>query len=112
MWLISDAHIYHFRQILHDWPDEYCVRILQRTQRAMGPCSTILIDEVVMPERGAHWMVTQRDLTMLALFNAGERTEQQWRSLILQAGLVLESIRPYDERMAACVLVVKLPKAA
>ena len=77
----------------------------------MAPCSTLLIDEVVMPECGAHWMVTQRDLSMLALFNSGERTEQQWRSLVVEAGLVLDEIRVYDTRMAACLLVVRLPKA-
>jgi hypothetical protein len=54
-------------------------------------------------------MVTQRDLTMLALFNAGERTEQQWRELMRKAGLVLKEIRTYDARMAANLLVIKLP---
>ncbi|KAK3312665.1 S-adenosyl-L-methionine-dependent methyltransferase [Apodospora peruviana] len=107
---IRGSQIYHFRQILHDWPDDDCVRILKRTREAMDFTSTLLIDEVVMPDCGAHWMVTQRDLTMLALFNAGERTEQEWRTLIGQAGLVLEEIRPYDARMAACVLVAKVAK--
>jgi demethylsterigmatocystin 6-O-methyltransferase len=105
--LPEGAHIYHFRQILHDWPDDCCVKLLQLTPCAMTAQSTLLIDEVVMPEQGAHWMVTQRDLTMLALFNAGERTEQQWRTLIAKAGLVLEEIRTYDTRMAASLLVVK-----
>jgi demethylsterigmatocystin 6-O-methyltransferase len=106
--LPQGAHVYHFRQILHDWPDEDCVKLLQLTRRAMTPQSTLLIDEVVMPDQGAHWMVTQRDLTMLALFNAGERTEQQWRGLMEKAGLSLEEIRTYDARMAASLLVVKL----
>jgi hypothetical protein len=46
---------------------------------------------------------------MLALFNAGERTEGEWRDLLGKAGLVLKEIRTYDERMAASLLVVKLP---
>jgi demethylsterigmatocystin 6-O-methyltransferase len=103
------ASVYHFRQILHDWPDEDCVRLLRLTARAMTKQSTLLIDEVVMPEQGAHWMVTQRDLTMLALFNAGERSKEEWRDLLGKAGLILEEIRTYDERMAASLLVVKLP---
>lgn len=105
---IQGAHVYHFRQILHDWPDEDCVKILRLTRNAMTKQSTLLIDEVVMPQQGAHWMVTQRDLTMLALFNAGERTEEQWRSLLMESGLMLEEIRTYDTRMAASLLVARL----
>ncbi|KAM5350424.1 hypothetical protein ACJ41O_006929 [Fusarium nematophilum] len=105
---ITGACVYHFRQIFHDWPDDDCVRILRRAKDAMTASSTLLIDEVVLPEKGAHWMVTQRDLTMLALFNAAERSEVQWRALLARAGLRVEEIRCYDERMAFCIIVVKL----
>jgi demethylsterigmatocystin 6-O-methyltransferase len=74
----------------------------------MTASSTLLIDEVVIPEKGAHWMVMQRDLTMMALFNAAERSEMQWRALLQQAGLRIEEIQCYDERMAACMIVAKL----
>nr|ACZ66252.1 APS6 [Fusarium incarnatum] len=105
---IKGACIYHFRQIFHDWPDEDCEKILRRTKEAMTAVSTLLIDEVVLPEKGAHWMVMQRDLTMMALFNAAERSEIQWRALLQQAGLRIEEIRCYDKRMAACIIVAKL----
>lgn len=74
----------------------------------MTAASTLLIDEVVLPEKGAHWMVMQRDLTMMALFNAAERSEIQWRALLQRAGLRIEEIRCYDERMAACIIVARL----
>ncbi|RGP68525.1 sterigmatocystin 8-o-methyltransferase [Fusarium sporotrichioides] len=105
---IKGACIYHFRQIFHDWPDEECAKILSRAKEAMTASSTLLIDEVVIPEKGAHWMVMQRDLTMMALFNAAERSEMQWRALLQQAGLRIEEIQCYDERMAACMIVAKL----
>lgn len=101
--------MYHCRQIFHDWPEQDCLRILGHIRRAMVPRSTLLIDDVVMPEQGVHWMVTQRDLTMLALFNAKERSESQWRNLLSQAGLRVEEIIRYDEKMAACVIVVTAP---
>lgn len=105
---VRGARVYHFRQIFHDWPDSECVKILRRTRDAMvSNVSTILIDEVVLPEVGVHWMVTQRDLSMLALFNASERSANQWEALITQAGLKLIEIRSYDEKMAACVIIVK-----
>lgn len=105
---IRGARVYHFRQIFHDWPDSECIKILRHTRDAMvSQMSTILIDEVVLPEVGAHWMVTQRDLSMLALFNASERSATQWEALITQAGLQMVEIRCYDERMAASIIVVK-----
>jgi demethylsterigmatocystin 6-O-methyltransferase len=74
----------------------------------MTATSTLLIDEAVLPEKGARWMVMQRDLTMMALFNAAERSEIQWHTLLQQAGLRIEELRCYDERMADCVIVAKL----
>lgn len=76
----------------------------------MADWSVLLIDEVIMPESGAHWMVTQRDLTMFALYRTGERTEEHWRSLIIEAGLFLDEIRPYDSRMSAFIIVARLPR--
>lgn len=104
---IHGARVYHFRQIFHDWPDRKCVDILCRTRKAMGSGSRVLIDEVVLPETGAHWMVTQRDLSMLVLFNTAERTREQWKDLLGQAGLQIEEICCYDEKMAACIIVAK-----
>ena len=106
--LREEASVYHFRQVFHDWGTEDCIKILQHTRNAMSASSTILIDEVVLPDQGAHWMITQRDLTMLALFNAGERSQAQWNELIAKAGLLVEEIHCYDSRMGACVMVVRL----
>lgn len=37
------ADVYWLRYILHDWSDEYCVRILSRIKESMGRKSRILI---------------------------------------------------------------------
>lgn len=37
------ADVYWLRYILHDWSDEYCVRILSAIKPSMGPRSRILI---------------------------------------------------------------------
>jgi demethylsterigmatocystin 6-O-methyltransferase len=73
----------------------------------MTASSTLLIDEVVLPETKAHWMVMQRDLTMMALFNAAERSQGQWSSLLQRVGLRIEEICCYDDTMAACIIVAK-----
>lgn len=40
---VEHADVYWLRYILHDWSDEYCVRILSAIKSAMGPRSRILI---------------------------------------------------------------------
>lgn len=37
------ADVYWLRYILHDWADDYCVRILSSIKASMGPKSRILI---------------------------------------------------------------------
>ncbi|KAI1395248.1 S-adenosyl-L-methionine-dependent methyltransferase [Hypoxylon fuscum] len=105
---IKGAHIYYLRTVFHDWGDDDCIRILERIKEAMASSSTLLIDEIVLPEQGSHWMVTQHDLTMLAMFNSGERSEAQWRALLTRANLWVEGIHRYDENMAASIIVARL----
>ncbi|XXG96433.1 hypothetical protein Hte_002716 [Hypoxylon texense] len=105
---IKGARVYHFRQIFHNWPDKDCVRILERTREAMSPSSTLLVDEVVLPEVGANWMATQRDLSMTALFDAKERTESQWRELLSQARLRVVGVHCYDKKVPACIIEAKI----
>lgn len=40
---IKDAAVYWLRYIMHDWSDDYCIRILKGIKSAMGPRSRILI---------------------------------------------------------------------
>lgn len=44
------AEVYLFRQILHDWSDTDCVRILKALLPALKTGARILISECVMPE--------------------------------------------------------------
>lgn len=69
--------------VLHDWPDELCVKILSRAAEAMTPgYSRLLINEQVIPATGAHWEATCLDILMMNLFSARERTEDGWRNLV------------------------------
>lgn len=40
---VRGADVYWLRYVLHDWSDEYCVRILGAIKESMGPRSRILI---------------------------------------------------------------------
>jgi len=72
--------------ILHDWDDASALRILQTVRTgAAETARLILLEAVIEPgieADGAKWL----DLLVLALFAGRERTEEQWRTLLLDAG--------------------------
>ena len=81
------ARLYYIRDVLHDYPDDQCLVILQNLKAALRQDSIILIDEMIMPETDAPWQATQADLTMMASLGAMERTLKQWDALFGAAGL-------------------------
>jgi hypothetical protein len=46
---IKDADVYLLRWILHNWPDKYCIQILNALVPALKPGSRVLIMDFVMP---------------------------------------------------------------
>ncbi|KAI0097434.1 S-adenosyl-L-methionine-dependent methyltransferase, partial [Nemania sp. FL0031] len=95
---IKGARFYYLRNILHDWPDDKCVAILQQLKDASGPNSQILIDEMVLPDSGVSWEATTIDLTVMASLGSRERTTAQWYSLLDAAGLQVLRIDTYQPR--------------
>ena len=46
---IKGADVYFFRWIFHNWPDKYCVRLLQNLVPALKKGARVIISEVVLP---------------------------------------------------------------
>ncbi|KAF3397379.1 Demethylsterigmatocystin 6-O-methyltransferase [Talaromyces pinophilus] len=107
--VVKDAKFYYLRNILHDWPDDKAVIILKNIIPALGPDSRILIDDMVLPNENVHWQATQTDLTMMAALGSKERTDEQWRSLIDQAGLKILHIYQYTTPLNDSIIVA-VPK--
>lgn len=63
--MLSGARIYYLRNVLHDWPDDKCVEILQNTKVGMEEQSVLLIDETALPERDAAPRAAQHDMEVL-----------------------------------------------
>jgi hypothetical protein len=79
--------------ILHDWPDDMCVTILKQTAISMKRgYSKILINDIVLPPKGATTFSLQSDITMMTFLAAMERDETQWRQLVEKAGLRVAKI--------------------
>jgi 6-hydroxytryprostatin B O-methyltransferase len=78
------------RHILHDWPDDWAVKILKNLVPALKPSSRIIISDSVIPPpdqlHGLHErFVRYLDLQMMVLHNARERTEGDFAELLRRA---------------------------
>lgn len=103
------AKFYMFRAICHDWPDEDCKKFLGNTVKAMKKgYSRLLIDEQVLPNTGAELHPTMLDLTMMAFFNAMERTERQWQTLLDSVGVEIVKFWRFDGGGTEAVIEAKL----
>ena len=105
----TEAKFYYLRNILHDYPNDKCVTILNNLKDAMGKDSLILIDDMVLPDSQVHWQATQLDLTMMCALASMERTAEQWKALLDAAGLKAQKVYPYIELVQDSILVA-IPK--
>lgn len=106
------ARAYYFRYIMHDYPDDKCQLILSNTLAAMADDSVILVDDVVLPDRGAHSYSLDKDIVMMVNFGAMERTSRQWASLFESCGLEIVEAKTYNPISGEAVQVLKKRKAA
>ncbi|KAL2859608.1 S-adenosyl-L-methionine-dependent methyltransferase [Aspergillus pseudodeflectus] len=82
--------VFYLRHILHDWPDDWAVKILKNLVPALKPTSRIIISDSVIPPpdqlHGLHErFVRYLDLQMMVLHNARERTEGDFAELLRRA---------------------------
>ncbi|EAU34843.1 conserved hypothetical protein [Aspergillus terreus NIH2624] len=95
---VKGARAYFMHSVLHDWPDDVCLKILGHLKNAMVPgYSRLLINENVVADTGAHWQATSLDFIMLGDFAGAERTESQWRQLLEAAGFKIMHIWTADK---------------
>ncbi|KAE8381896.1 S-adenosyl-L-methionine-dependent methyltransferase [Aspergillus bertholletiae] len=104
---VTGAAFYYLRNVLHDYPDDQCVTLLQLQCAAMRPGSTLLIDEIICPATGASRTVADLDIAMMACLAAQERTQDQWARLFQSAGMSLVETLTYVAESGHSVMVVK-----
>ena len=90
----AGADIYCLKDILHDWDDDQCVRILGSVRRAMTQTTRLLIIERVIPPGNEPFAGKMVDITMLVMTGGRERTAKEYRRLIDSAGLRLARMVP------------------
>ncbi|KEY68759.1 hypothetical protein S7711_00630 [Stachybotrys chartarum IBT 7711] len=87
---VKDADVYYFRWVLHNYSTPYAVTILRNLVPALKPGARVIINDICLRESGFEtpWderMVRGMDMTMLALLNAQERSEKEFRELFQAA---------------------------
>lgn len=89
------ARLYFLHHVLHDWPDDASVLILEQIAHAMEPnYSRVLIGENVLPDHGAPILKAELDWAMMTLHCGMTRTVNDWRRLCDRAGLKLVKYWP------------------
>jgi hypothetical protein len=90
--------VYLLSWILHDWDDLSATAILRRCREAMGEGVSLIVVEMVVPERDQpradvlRRLVRQADLEMLAVVGGRERTAAEFERLLADAGFAVTTI--------------------
>ncbi|WP_172381764.1 methyltransferase [Streptomyces sp. MNP-20] len=91
---VPKGDIVVLKRILHDWQDEQCVRLLRACRRALAPGGRILVvDAVIAPDNRPH-QAKDLDLLMMASLVGRERTHEDFRAVLTEAGLRLTRVVP------------------
>ena len=85
-------HVYLVRNILWNCSDDDCVKILQTFVPAMAnsPDAVLLVNEMLSPalgtfDRHVEKGYRRRDVTVMTMHNAKQRTEEDWKALFAEA---------------------------
>ncbi len=83
----TGADTYLMSMVLHDWDDQDATRLLSNIASAAPPGARVLAFELVNPADDTPHMAKMIDLTMLAITDGRERTEDEHRRIFEAAGL-------------------------
>lgn len=75
----------------------------------MSSGSLLIIDEIIIPNKGAHSRSTEIDMIMMASFASTERTEKQWDYLLDNAGLKILQKKIYNYATGQSIIIA-VPK--
>jgi hypothetical protein len=91
-----DGDAYLLKSVLHDWDDLNAAKILSTCHKAMKPSAKLLIVEPLMAPANEKDYAKCMDVLMMALTGGKERTEEDFRYLLTQAGFKIDSITPTE----------------
>jgi hypothetical protein len=85
------ADAYLLKNILHDWDDERCVKILRNVREAAGSTGRVLVAEALLERYSTDPIAVPADLQMLVACSAGrERSQSEFENLLSKSGFRLK----------------------
>lgn len=99
----AGADAYILSDILHDWDDEHCRKILAQCAEAAGPGGTLVVIEPVY----GHGSSTGINLFMLMCFGGKERLVEELAELAAESGFVLRNSAAITDGRYALEFTVK-----
>ena len=82
------------KHILHDFPEQACLQLLQNVREAIAPGGRMLVIEYVLEENNKRHIGNIIDLWLLLLLGAKERTLPQYTELFAKAGMKVTRVIP------------------
>jgi hypothetical protein len=96
------ADTYLIKHVLHGYPDEVAVKVLENIRAVIPPDGCLLVIEFVLPDVISHADPNietrlMSDLNMLAVTGGRERSGAEWRTLLQRSGFALRRIISVSE---------------
>jgi hypothetical protein len=85
---------YLLKHILHDWADEPALQILRQIRKVIPETGTLVLAESVLDDSSAPNPGKLIDIEMMTFVGGKERTEEEFRELLAQAGFLLGRVLP------------------
>jgi hypothetical protein len=103
----AGGDLYLLKQILHDWGDEDCVRILRSIRAAISERGRLAVIEYLLPDACEHHSGFAMDIHMMVLSTGRERTLSDYEALLEAAGFRLDRVtgNPRGQSVAEAIPV-------
>ncbi len=98
----AGGDVYVLSNILHDWDDDHCRRILDNCRRAMHEGARLFIVDAIMPENPP-FTLAALDLQMMVVLGGKQRTEREYRTIIEPARFQITKVAPSGVMEAVAV---------
>ena len=94
----SDA--YMMKYIIHDWPDDLCIKILRNCRDGVNDGGKLLVIDSVVPTDGTPHVSMISDLEMMLFPSGKERTASEFSDLFADSGWQLKRILPTSSHVS------------
>lgn len=91
---VPAGDLYTIKNVLHDWNDDQCVRILENCRRAMNPGARVLAVDAVIPPGNDPHVGKSLDMLMLLLVPGQGRTQPEYERIFERAGFRITQVIP------------------